>query len=446
MNANSFFSKLVFCGLCFSFLTGCDSIDHLPDTFRAAATHAPEAHPTETPSAGNLTTPTPAGAVITSSATPDPAQVLTVWLPPELDPKNNSTASQLFAARLKTFEDQQNHIQIHVRIKNASGTQGMLDTLALTRAVAPLALPSVAVLSYLDLGSAVRQELVYPIDSISSLADGKDWYPYSQDMAHVNQQWYGAPFSGDALVLVYRGDGINITPERWEDILAYGQPVYFPAADANALTILALYQSLEVNENRSINPQELNEDNLVRLFTFYQRGAQRGVFPYSLSQFDRFEQTWAAYNNHQTRWVIAWASDYLKSGNDGSDVIPLPGLNNTPFTLATGSLLVLTEPDPARQAASLQLIDFLTNPDFLSDINQAGGTLPPRISANHYASDTRKKAFVEHVSLSAYVQPVPGTYSDLAKDLNDATNQVIRFRLNAQEAAQSVMDGPQKAP
>jgi multiple sugar transport system substrate-binding protein len=440
MTSTHLFFRMTFNIFFAACLVACDALGQTSSS-ADKATGMPQVQQTETPF--QILQPTNSQKT-QLSATPDPSQILTIWLPPEFDPQSNSNASQLMLSRLQEFEKSSPNIRIQVRIKNASGTEGMLEALSLTHAVAPLALPSVAILSYSDLGTAIRQDLIYPLSSIPALTNVSDWYPYSTAMAISDQKWYGAPFAGDALILVHRPNPGKQQDLRWDDIIQYSQPVYFPASDSNALTTLALYQSIAGESSHFINAQSFHQETLTRVFTFYQQGAQHGIFPYSLSQYDRFEQTWAAYNNHQTRWVITWASDYLKTSNQDTTAAPLPGLGGAPFTLATGSLLVLTEPNANRQTSSLMLMEFLLDSKFLSAINEATGTLPTRPSANHYPADTEKQGLIEKIVQSAAVQPVPFTYPDLAKDLNDATNQVIRFRLNPQDAAKTIVDENQK--
>jgi ABC-type glycerol-3-phosphate transport system substrate-binding protein len=307
-------------------------------------------------------------------------------------------------------------------------------------------MPSIIVLPQPDLEPAVRQGLVYPVTALQSLKNQSDWYPYCQAMAQVDQKWYGAPFSGDALILLNRTDATKTAINTWDDVQKLNQPVLFPASDANALTTLALYESLAGEINALTPAQNLQENDLIQVFSFYQHAAHQGIFPFSLSQYERFDQTWSAFTNNQSRLVITWASTYLNNTEADYQPIPMPGLNGSPYTLATGDMFALSEPNPDRQVISLKLIDFLVEPAFLSDLNQAMGGLPPRISANLSPADPKKQAFFDQVGKTAHLQPDLPIYLSLANKLKEATLQVIRFQLSPQEAAKSVITITQKTP
>ena len=422
-------------------LSDCDAIDNLPATFQ----NKPSL--TLTPGATNTPTPLPILSKPSLPAgTPDPSQGLTIWLPPELNPASGSPAAKLVAQRLESFQNQNGGIKILVRIKNLTGPQGMLDTLTITRQAAPLAMPSIVVLQRTDLESAVNQNLVYPIASLQNLKDTSDWYPYCQALAQVNQKWYGVPFSGDALILVYHPDTGKKAISTWDDVINLNQPVLFPASDPDALTTLALYQSISSEINPASSTQPLQENDLVKVFTFYQHAAHQGIFTFSLSQYDSFDQTWTAFNTHQAHLVISWASTYLKDADPQDIPLPLPGLNGTPYTLATGNMFALSESNPDRQSISLKLIDYLIEPGFLSQLSLVSDHLPTRISANLYPTTPQKQALFDQVSKSAHLQPVLPVYLPIVSSLKEATLQVIRFQMTPQDAANSVLNITPKTP
>jgi multiple sugar transport system substrate-binding protein len=422
-------------------LSNCDTIDNLPASFanKTTATSTPGATNTPT-SQANASQPS------LPVVTPDPSQVMTVWLPPDLNPNSSSAASKLMAQRLDAFQKQNGSIKINIRIKNLSGPHGMLETLAITHQAAPLAMPSIVVLQQTDLEQAVRQALVFPVTNLQSMLNSADWYPFAQDMAQVGNKWYGVPFSGDALILIYRADSDKTVINTWDDILKLNQLVIFPASDPDALTTLALYQSLSGNINTATPTPALQEKELGQVFSFYQLAARQGVFPYSLSQYERFDQTWTAYRNHQSRLVVTWASTYLKDPEPEDQALPLPGLNGTPYTLATGSMFVLSEANPDRQKISLELIDFLVEPAFISQLNQAVGNIPTRITANNYPEDPNKQVLFDKIGKSAHLLPVLPVYFPLTNHLKEAAVQIIRLQLSPQDAVKSVLTTIQKTP
>ena len=418
-------------------LSGCDTLEQLPDSIipRPTETIHPSITSTPTlPAAPVLLTPTPTG-------NPDKSKTITIWLPPDLNPQKQTIAGKLIFDRLQEFESLNPDIKINVRIKNLSGAQGMLDTLSVTTLAAPLAKPSILVLPQSDLETAVHQGLVYPIFSDENNIDDSDWYPYSQSMAKVDGKWYGVPYFGDALIIVYRNASTTDNITTWANIQGINQPVLFPASEAGSLTTLAFYQSLAGDQDIGNDPKNLNEEKLIQVFAFMQNNARQGIFSYSLSQYDRFDQTWTAFKNRQAHWVITWTSSYLSSTDTTVQAMPLPGLDETPFTLATGQVFVLSEPDQDRQVICMKLIDFLVEPGFLSKLNQASASIPTRLSADKFPNDLNKQTFFNQVSQSAHIQPTLASYITIANRMKDATTQVIKFQITPQEAAKLVING-----
>ena len=63
------------------------------------------------------------------TATPEPVPTeLTVWLPAEMNPEEETQAALLLRSRLDAFAQSQG-IEINVRLKAMSGASGMLDSL-----------------------------------------------------------------------------------------------------------------------------------------------------------------------------------------------------------------------------------------------------------------------------------------------------------------------------
>jgi len=434
-----FSSGVIFIALLSMLVSSCDAIDSFPSTLVHKSTDTPTPGPSAT-----LTFQPVSSQPGSQAATPGASRIFTIWLPPDLNPNGTSAASKLMAQRLNAFEQQNTDFKLNIRIKNLAGPEGMLNTLSITRDAAPLAMPSIIVLPQPDLETAVRKNLVYPVDSLPAIKNQADWYPYSQAMARVDQKWYGAPFSGDALILLYRGPQI-IPSGTWDSILKSNQPVLFPAADPDALLPLSLYESLAGEIKAGSSPQPLQENELVKLFTFFQNAAHEGIFSFSLSQYERYDQTWAAFAINQSHYVVTWASTYITSGEPEDQPAPLPGLANGPYTLATGSMFAISASDPERQAVGLKLIDFLLEPGFLAQLNRATGSLPTRVSANSYPSDPRKQAFFDQVCKSAHVQPVLPDSISLYGRVKEATIQVIRYQVTPQEAANAVLNRP-KSP
>ncbi len=132
------------------------------------------------------------------------ARLIRVWLPPQLNPSNGTPAGNLLKTRLDEFSAAHPGLRLEVRVKAESGPAGLLESLAAARQAAPSALPDLIALPYRDMESAATKGLIYPLDNLTGVLAGSDWYDYAHQLAQSQDATFGLPFAGDALVLVYQ--------------------------------------------------------------------------------------------------------------------------------------------------------------------------------------------------------------------------------------------------
>ena len=199
--------------------------------------------PTEIPSV-SLASPTP-----NPSATPNVpvlgSEALILWVPPQFDPEDGSTASNLFLSRLDEFSSHGSQTNIQVRVKELSGEYGLLESLRTIQAAAPIIVPDLIALPRPLMEQAFKEGLILPLDGITEVMNESDWFSYALDLAQVGDQTAGIPFAGDVMVLAYKNDTEDPPPPDWDSVLAVQKVLAFPASDPQALVTLALYQSLE---------------------------------------------------------------------------------------------------------------------------------------------------------------------------------------------------------
>lgn len=399
------------------------------------------------PVPGGLPTPTRAATpTITPPPTPrvtvTPAGPLTlqVWLPPQFAPIAGSTAGNLLQARLDDFVAQQKNLRIQVRIKPLDGPGGLLDSLTTASAAAPLALPDLIALPRPLLEASALKGLLHPYDNLIESADNSDWYDYARQLAHLQDSLFGAPFAGDALILVYRSQTISQPPQALESMSQIKGPLAFPAADPQALYTLALYQAtggaILDKEGRPL----LEKEPLTRVLAFYSEAAKSEFTPYWLTQFQSDDQSWDAFQKGQAEMVITWASRYLKNQPEGAAAAPIPTLNGQRFTLATGWMWALASPVPEHQKLAAQLAEFLSESSFLAKWTEAIGYLPPRPSALEAWKDAGLRVFVGNVSTSAHLYPSTDVLPSLAAPLSEATIEMLKQQGDPVTAAEDAVN------
>jgi ABC-type glycerol-3-phosphate transport system substrate-binding protein len=363
-----------------------------------------------------------------------------VWVSPPFDPAADTSAAKLLRARLAAFEAENTGFKVSVRVKAATGPGGMIDSLSAATAAAPGALPALVALPRTDLETAALKGLIFSLDGLTRVVDNADWYPYARQLALIQGSAFGLPFAGDGMLLLYRPTRLTTPPADWAGIIKASLPLAFPAADSQSLTTLLLYLSaggqIKDNQGRPI----LQAEPLGRVLKQYSAGQQTGVFPTWLAQYQTDGQAWQAYREQRTHLVITWSSRYLADLPADTVAVPIPTLGNQPFTLATGWLWAVSEPQPDRRAAAARLAEYLVTSDFLSQWASAAGYMPTRPSALSSWSNQGLRALLSPVALAAQVRPSDDVLLGLGPVLQEATLQVIKQQGDPVQTAQVAVE------
>ena len=397
------FRFVIFAGLFFS--AGCASLAPLLDSLIT---------PTPVPTKQATSTPT----VIATATLPveQNVPILRVWLPSEFHPTVENPAAKLLDQRLTKFETQHPGLKIEVRVKTADTDGEILNDLSVTSAAAPGVLPDLVLLSRPDLEAAALKGLLHPIDGLSTSLEDPNWYEYAQQLGHVQNTGYGLPFMGDAMVLVYYPELGMIV--NWEDVLASQGQLVFQAGNPDGLTGLSLYASAG---GQILDPQglpTLDEDSLVRVLTLIEEGRSKKVFPPSLVNVTNETQALQIYRTGSANKGIIWILNYHPT-SDGS-IAPLPGLDEAPFSYATGWVWALAGSDPENQQLAAKLAEYLVADDFIAEWTQTTGFLPTRPSSIK-DEDRTMSAILE----SAHLIPSSSIIAVLGPLMQEAITRVL---------------------
>lgn len=371
----------------------------------------------------------------TADETPQPVTELTVWVPPEMDPESGTETGSLFARQLTLFSEEHDSIEIHVRVKAASGASGLLDSLTATSAAAPSALPDLIALSRPDLEMAALKGLIYPLDNLTKIPDDTDWYPFAQEMALLQGSTFGLPFSGDSLVLVYRPTNVPDFTGQFSDLTESGTVLTFPAGSDLSLYTLALYKSEggQVQDNQ--RRPKLDIDPLTNVYRMLQEGVSAGVFPINLADFKSDEQVWEAFRDGQTDMVVTWVSNFLEDVPADSRMVPLFPITENLISIGTGMSWAVAASESNRQQLAVELAEFLVSPEFLSDWSMAAGNMPPRPSALEEWSDQGLRATISQIALTTELRPSNAIVSSIGPIFREGTLMILQDMMDPAQAA-----------
>ena len=426
-------------GLMLISLVGCNSLPFNLSLPWINSTQPPESSlQTET---SQPVQPTEDFAAATSTPAPAPEK-LVVWLPPELNPKGNDQAAALLQSRLDAFSKSQG-LEIQVRIKNLSGTGGLLDVLTVTNAAAPAALPDLIVLNQKDMETAALKSLIYPLDSLTAIVDGEDWFPYSRNLSLIQNVVYGIPFVGDPLTLVYDSTLTPAPLPDWTSVAANAGRLALAIDDAQALYTLTLYLSLggQVEDNQR-HPM-LEVEPLTEALQLLKDANIAGRITQTSLQYQDKDQVWEAFDKGQADMVVVPVSRVLQALKQDRTGLPQLALAETPNSIATGWVLAVTTAQPERQKLAVALAEDLVKPDFLAGWTEALGRLPARPSALDAWQDLQLKPKLSIISSEAVVYPSNEVMTSVAPVLRNATLLILRDNADPSEMAKQAVESLQ---
>jgi ABC-type glycerol-3-phosphate transport system substrate-binding protein len=369
------------------------------------------------------------------------ALTLNVWVPVEFDPYSGSPAGDLLRTRLDQFSEENPGIHVLVRVKAEDGPGGLLPSLTAASAAAPLALPDLVALPQRDLETAAIKNLIHPIGDHSDLLGSEDWYEYALQMVRVQESDFGFAFAGDALVLLYNPVDLPEPPRTIDTALESGRVIAFPAASPESLFTLNLYLAhggaIESDDGRPFLDPSLLEATLE----IYREGLQSGAIPFWLTQFEEFGQSRESFEEGQSETAVEWFTSYMSEPGAEFSAAALPSPGDKAVTLATGWAWALTSQDPERLEASVNLAEFLVEPEFLAEWYAAAHVLPTRPSALEAWPPSEIRSLTSAVAGSARAVPSDSLLAILGPALQDATVSVLKELSDPATAAQNAADG-----
>jgi ABC-type glycerol-3-phosphate transport system substrate-binding protein len=388
----------------------------------AASAVPSEAHTGTTPALEEIEVTTPT-ADVTS---------LTLWLPPIFRPDTNSQGGSILEQRIESFEEQHPGLGVVVRIKAARGNGGLRDSLALTAAAAPGALPDLVALDQSNLRAAAIKGLVYPLDGLLPAESWEAVFPYARNMIVVDDLRYGLPFSGDALILASTVVPYP-EPERWAATGVYSKPIFLPLGDSRALFLFYGYYAAGGTPILSSTNAEIQTDPLARELAWLKEMQESELLSPRSLQIDSFEASFLAIENIGERSATLYS---IAAKNNDYFMGYLPTPEGAKFSLATGWAWAVATSDQLRQKKAAELMVWLSDPQFLSEWAQAQGVLPPAGAAIDLWPSSVKKRLAAGVSENALAFPDDEISAFAGPILSKAARRVLVEGMSPADAAQ----------
>lgn len=394
-------------------------------------------------------TPTPLPATPTGPSTavpggsPSGPALLTLWLPPSLDPGAESTAAELLQQRLDRFQSDHPELRLEIRIKAEAGPGGLLESLRAASEAAPEALPDLVVLSPSSLHAAALKGLIQPLTGVIDPPESESWYAHAVEAATIDEAFYGLPLASDALIFAYRSSTFESAPSSWSRLLQSDRPWLFPAADAEALFTLAQYQALGGQLVGSTGRPTLDPTQLSRVLAFYGSSRSAGLLHLSATQQESARTTWESLLSGRVDAAVAWYSLFANA----EDVrfitaVSLPTQSGEATSYATTLTWAMVASDATRQRRAGELLTWLSDPEFNGPWTEALGMLPPTSAALDQWSDGETASLAALLVTTLHSRPSEETLATFGPALRTATGAVLAEEMSPDaaslQAAQSI--------
>jgi len=409
------------------------------------------------PAAEGVASPTPGEMVAAAQPTatpsvagadPSPVLTLTLWTTISFSPTQAITSGQVLAREIAAFESGHPRVRLDVVLKEPYGTGGLLDYVLKAGAVTPDLLPDLIVLDVDEMGQAVEAGRLQPLDGLLPADLVADLYPGAREATTFDGRLYGLQYQTDLDHLVYNTGQIALAPRSWPGVLSNPGPYLFPAGGKAGLANDAmLAQYLAVREQTGASKAGdpfLDLASVSTVLQFYSDALSRGIVPAMIATYHSTDDYWNEYVSGHAALVQASAHRYLSDYGrlSGSAVAAVPGMHGPAQPISRGWALALVTPDPARQAAAVELIVQLMRPEANAAWNRAAAYLPTRMAAlADWQPDSSYGQFIDQQLQAARPRPVLANYTQVLASLQEAVVAVLSGSATPEQAAAKAITG-----
>jgi ABC-type glycerol-3-phosphate transport system substrate-binding protein len=246
---------------------------------------------------------------------------------------------------------------------------------------------------------------------------------------------FGVPSAAQTEVLVYDVTEYGRKPTDWAAVVGGPAPFLFPAADPMAAFTLAEYLSSGGLLAQPAGTPALDPAVLEDVLRFYGSAYSAGVLPLTSRQYESASQTGSLFEERRAASAVMLLDAWLADPPPGSAATPLPTRDGAGTALArTWSWAVVTG-DAELQAIAVELVEWLSEPDFLGAWTHALGSLPPNSAAlDTWPSDPSTNLVRQLVNVTLPMPPRPLTEA-VGPALRKAVDAVLSGALTPQTAA-----------
>ena len=305
---------------------------------------------------------------------------LRVWIPPEIALATEEGAA-ILNAQLAAYRINHPDLDITVEQKSVSGQSGILNYLRSGRVVAPDILPDLIAIPIDQLGPALTEELIYPIDGLIETALFEDLYPAALELVLKDSQLSGYPFVLTGLShLAYNTQAVTETiPTRWEPLTQLPNSFVFPASgDAGGTLALQFYLEAGGTLTNEAGQVALQVEPLVSALQQLLNAKNSGFILDQSSNYTSLQESWQLFQAGSADFTLTTSEQFLQERDENGlfMVTAVPGRQRALVPLTSGWAWAVSTADPAQRALVGELLASFTASDQLGEWSEASNFLP----------------------------------------------------------------------
>lgn len=360
-----------------------------------AASDAEEDAPGLTPSP---VTSTPVSQTQQPGSTAPSPLTITIWLPDDLILRNEDALLALIQQQIAAYTESHPEVTIDLRLKAEAGSANMMDSLQSTSLAAPAALPDIVLMSRADMEVAALKGLLIPYDGVSDLLSANDWIPSIKQLATIQGSTFGMPVVSDALVYFVDKD-----EQHTQNAFLVSKPLLAYLNDPSAELLMGLYLSAGGVLMDQEGGPVLESAPLAQALKQVDSARKAGAFPAWMMDIANQSDVYRYYQAERGDRMIAWYSNIPTPARNAMAAQAVPGLSENAATLVDGWFWTMTQPQPEKRQATVDLVEVLTEENFLAQLAATSELIPVRLSPS-VVEDTNLNLVAE---IAAAGQPIP---------------------------------------
>jgi ABC-type glycerol-3-phosphate transport system substrate-binding protein len=229
-------------------------------------------------------------------------------------------------------------------------------------------------------------------------------------------------------------------------VIQLGKILAFPAGEAQGLTTQLLY--LEKGGTFTQNETQITVDEvpLQQTLMFLAEGANADVFPYWLTNSNRFEDSWQAVLDAQATYAVVRASQYLSARPENIAITSVPSFSEKRLSLADGWVIAFPASSPEHFELYRQLAAYLVEPRFQAEWTESAGLLPVSRTALSLWKNNEVSGILLELAESARVVPPAHIISRVGPLFAQATSEMIRQQTTYIESANKIIKSLAEVP